>query len=161
MEVGEDESPLVDDDARPEARLPEFRSLSGGVRSEELLEEVLEERIVARLRRNRPARLGALHRADVHDRRAELLGHPHEGGLQRFGQGGACRRARGQCHRRANQDTIPDEVPGEGGRQHQGEADESTEEGAVHVTGCGWADHTHRPQGVSSKAARPPPAPDF
>src|SRR5262249_62405887 len=74
---------LVEDDAGAEARPAELRTAARAVLAEELLEEVLEEGIVASLpRTRRTARMGLLDDAHVDHRGSQVLGHPDEGRLQ-------------------------------------------------------------------------------
>ena len=81
VEIGEDEAALVDDDPRAQPGAPELRARSAGpLGAEELIEEILEEGILAAARRGArpPARLGPLDRAEMDDRGTDLLGDTDE-----------------------------------------------------------------------------------
>ena len=114
VEVGEDESPLVDDDARPEAGLAELGRGVGCVGAEELIEEVVEEGIVVALRHDGAApALRALDRAQVHDGGPQVLRHVHEAELQGLGEREAAGGLRAARHRRggAATEAIAQQVP--------------------------------------------------
>src|SRR5438067_13612347 len=98
VEVRQDQSALVDDHAGAESGPPELGTRPGSLGPEELVEEVLEERIiVAAGRRARTAAgLGAFDGAEVNDRGAHLLGHADEALLERFRQRGTGRRGLGR-----------------------------------------------------------------
>jgi hypothetical protein len=81
--IRENETPPIDDDARAEAGLPELLAPPGSAATEELIEEVLEERIVGSgARKDRcTAIVRHLDRPDVDDGGTHFLCNGHERGL--------------------------------------------------------------------------------
>ena len=112
------------------------RGLAGALGAEELIEEILEEGIVAAARRGArpPARLGALDRAEVHDGGTHLLGDTDEALLQRLGHGG-CRASAFAAAASTGADPGKPRM-GEvaaGGADHHGDDDEDdTQDGPAH-----------------------------
>ena len=150
MEVGEDEAALVDDDARAQPGAPELRArAAGALGAEELVEEVLEEGVLAAARGSArpPARLGALDRAEMDDRGADLLGDTDEALLQHLGHGRSGRglRRRGIDRPRPGKSRVG-EVAAGGGDHHGDDDEDDTQDGPAHgaYTLAGRADDIDR-----------------
>jgi len=114
VEVGEDQAPLVDDDAGPEAGPAELGAGVGSFGAKELIEEIAKEGIVVALRHVGAApALRLLDRPQVHDGGAHVLRHVHEAELQCLGEREAAGGLRAARHRRARAaaEAVAQQVP--------------------------------------------------
>src|SRR5262245_19422098 len=112
-----------------ETGLVEFLPAARALRPEELVEEVLQQRIVRERpgHYRRPPRPRHLNRADVDDRRSHALGHTDEGRLQRVDRAlRRARRRRALRQTREEQRMNPEACAKKGEKDGNGKSDTDT-----------------------------------